>query len=184
MQIGSVLLLLGIGGALAGGGEEGEKVASVPPSTTSGASASTTARPATTKAGPTTTATLSKEGQILAHQLVFDANRQKLADAIKSDFGPSTIQSVDKLTFDTSGPAVVLDATSSFRTTEFLDNAAWNVTRGLAVLWSPKSFGIYPQSVPSLRMTLNSRNYGCPADFMVKLANTQASRADWDQSCG
>jgi hypothetical protein len=132
---------------------------------------------------PPTTAKPTRAEQIQRQATAFEGRRASLADAIAKQFGPSTVSSVDRFTFDQETPAIVLDVTSAYRTKANIDDSAWEVTRGLLALWEPATLRAIPDAVPAFRLSVNSNSYRCSAEFMARLGDKLAARAEWDQTC-
>ncbi|HVE45519.1 MAG TPA: hypothetical protein VNA57_02065, partial [Acidimicrobiales bacterium] len=126
-----------------------------------------TATPRTTRT--TAARTLSEQITIISNR--FDGMRESLAEAIESDFGPSDVQSVDRLVFDPAVPAVLVDLTSAYRGEELVADAAWEVRRSMVAVWQIDTFTEFPDAAPALHLTINDQAYQCPAAFMIRLSD-------------
>ena len=110
----------------------------------------------------------------------FEPARSGLLDALGKD---SNVKSVDKFIYDPASGSVVLDITSTWASLPNQETGAWEITRSLALLWKTGNPWNAPGFAPAFAFTNSGTAHRCAGDFMVKLGNTEASRADWAAAC-
>lgn len=115
--------------------------------------------------------------------LYFDDIRIELADAIAGD--AREFESVDQINYDPNSNVVSVAATTSFNGVEYSDDGAWTAFRGLALFYDDEGWRQYS---PAIAMTVagsrdGTQTYACSGDFMMRLHDRQAARADWESAC-
>lgn len=176
LVVGAVVLLA-VGGA-AGRGDQADQASDT---TTTGAGAeifanltptsrTTTTAPATT----TTTAAPTLDQLKTAFALAFETNRIAIAESLEED---QSLQSVDRFEFDGGPGTVILAVTTGYQTEEIIRTKAWEVTDSMLSLWRGTEFS------PGFRLLADRYTYSCSGDFMRRLADRRATRAEWQTSC-
>lgn len=79
---------------------------------------------------------------------------------------------------------MIVAVTSVWKSQDRQIDTAWAITRVLSVWWAEDSS---PEGGPDwsagLRLTSSGVTFECSAEFMQRLGNTLASRADWLDEC-
>jgi hypothetical protein len=165
--------------------------------TTTTTEAATTTTEATTTTAEATTTTTTAMDQATYDALAvgwFEGNmRQPVIDALESL--DTDVESVDSMVMEggtfgggTEPLTLVVGVTSGWATDELQADAAWGITRVLAVLWQPDGTwmagGLGEGWVwPGLHLTVSGIEVECDDAFMRLLADQRASQADWEAEC-
>lgn len=93
------------------------------------------------------------------------------------------VDSVDLVDFDAETDTLIIDITSRWSSAGVQADGAWSIIRVLAAFWGQDSVFAYPDWPVALRFVNSGTVYECSDDFMQRLADTRASRSDWEQEC-
>lgn len=177
------LMLLG---SLAGDpDEEAEAAATTTTTETTTEATTTTKATTTTTEATTTTRQLTAEEQryiaVLAMSVSFENSRDAIIGILEDDIN---VDSVDKFVFDVGEETVILAVTSGWASGDNQIDGAWELTRTIAELWHPDDgHFVQDQFTPNFLLSNSGTAYECDADFMKRLADSRASRGDWEVLC-
>lgn len=137
----------------------------------------------TTTSDTTVPGTLAPETVERVFAAAFEDMRTDLLPVIEAQ---SAIQSVDRLTFDPPDD-LTLAVTSDYRSDDIVRDVAWDTTRLLAPIWGKEGIAHVTQErvgwAPRLVLSVNTLRITCPADFMLRLGDQRADRAEWETAC-
>lgn len=146
---------------------------------------STTTSETTTTSSTTTTTEVTLTPQelrtlaVLGMEVVFEEQRDTLADTLDSI---SDVETVDRLVFENE--TVIVDITSGWASPDNQHDGAWNLMKGISQFWESGE-GIWYQEafVPNLTLINSGRTYACTGEFMVEMASLNAGRSAWETEC-
>ncbi len=158
------------------------------PTTTVPITTSTTVPPTTTTVPPTTTTTIERTAELVVIEffLVFEQTRETIIEIWAEDIN---VESVDKYVAEAEDAGellsvqVILDVTSGWAHPDNQHDGAWEITRSMAILYEEDGAWYDELWVPVFRLVNSGRAYQCAGDFMVQLADSRQSRADWEEQC-
>lgn len=158
--------------------DDGDDVAAPTSTSTTVEKAATTSSTrspaAVVNAATTTPETLEAKKVRLA--AAFDQNRVAIAEAIEEEVG---LQSVDRYEFDQGPGTMIMVVTTGYQTEEIVRDKAWEITDVMLDFWRE-----FTDLSPGFQLTADQVSYSCPGDFMRRLADRRATRAEWQASCG
>lgn len=161
----------------AAGADDSTPDTSAPPRTTERPAPTTTVVATTTTSAPTPEELAALNNMTFV--LVCEQSRDGFIDALTNDMN---VQSVDQWLCREDG-VMEVSITSAWATPENQADGAWELMRAFAVIWDDDDGLFNTDFKPPLRFVNSDTVYECSGDFMDRLADTRASRADWEAEC-